>query len=275
MKKISIVVPCYNEERSLPLFYSKILQVTKKLQSEFQVDFELVFIDDGSKDNTLHEIKEINSKDRRVKYLSFSRNFGKESAIYAGLKHSNGDYICLIDADLQHPPKLIREMYLKIVNEGYDCVATFRTSRKGDPRIRSFFSRLFYKIMNIFSDIKMKEGAQDFRLMTRAVVDSILDMGEKNRFSKGIFSWVGFNTYWIECENYERIAGSTKWSFWSLFRYSLEGIFSFSITPLVISSIIGILMCIGSLLFLIFVVIKTIFYGDPVDGYPTLISVIY
>ncbi len=273
MGKISVVVPCYNEEESLPYFYDEICKVAEKLNN---LDFEFLFINDGSKDKTLDVLRELNVKDERVRYASFSRNFGKESAIYAGLKLSTGDYVTTLDADLQDPPKLIIEMYDIISNKDndYDCVATKRSTRTGEPPIRSMFAKLFYKIINKISNTNIVDGARDFRLMTRQMVDAILSMCEYNRFSKGIFSWVGFNTKWIEYKNIERVAGKTKWSFWKLFLYSIDGIIAFSTAPLVISTIIGCLFCIIAIIMVIFIVISTLIYGNSVGGWPSLTCII-
>lgn len=232
---LSIVVPCYNEQKMVSIFYSEIIKIAKQIEDK--LDIELIFIDDGSKDKTLEEIKGLSQNDVRVKYISFSRNFGKESAIYAGLKKSLGDYIAIMDVDLQDPPNLIIQMYLDIINEGFDCVATRRVTRKGEPPIRSFFARMFYFLINKISKTEIVDGARDFRLMTRQVVDAVLSLNEYNRFSKGIFSWVGFKTKWLEYENVERAAGETKWSFWKLLIYSLDGIIAFSTVPLALSSI--------------------------------------
>ena len=226
MDKISIVVSCYNEEESLPLFYQEMEKVRKKDFND--VEMEYIFVDDGSKDRTLEELKELEKQDVKVKYISFSRNFGKESAMLAGLEHAEGNYITLMDADLQDPPALLRQMYEIIKNEGYDCVGTRRVTRKGEPPIRSFFARIFYKLINKMSNVEMVDGARDYRLMKKQVVDAIISMGEYNRYSKGIFSFVGFKTKWLEYENIERVAGETKWSFWKLFKYAIEGITAFS-----------------------------------------------
>lgn len=236
---ISIIVPCYNEEHAIPYFYKAITEHSTLMKNEFGVDFEYLFINDGSVDNTLTVLKEYANKDNRVKYISFSRNFGKESAMYAGLKNASGNYIAIMDADLQDPPYLLTEMYKTIIESDYDCVATRRTTRIGEPPIRSFFARCFYKLINRISKTDIVDGARDYRLMTRQMVNAIIDMGEYNRFSKGIFGWVGFNTKWIEYENVERVAGETKWSFWKLFLYSLDGITAFSTIPLALSSILG------------------------------------
>lgn len=231
MEKISIVVPCYFEEKSLPLFYEAVDDVSKRMSD---VEFEIIFVNDGSTDKTLAIMKEYSKIDERVKYIGLSRNFGKESALYAGLESSTGDYVAVMDADLQDPPELLLEMYSSLKNEEYDCVATRRVDRKGEPAIRSFFAKCFYKLINKISNADIVDGARDFRLMKRKMVDSILQIKEYNRFSKGIFGWVGFNTKWLEYENVERIAGETKWSFWKLFKYSIEGIVAFSTVPLLI-----------------------------------------
>ncbi|MEI8217335.1 MAG: glycosyltransferase family 2 protein [Eubacteriales bacterium] len=271
MKKISIVVPCYCEEASLPLFYESIEKVSLKLS---ECCFEFIFIDDGSKDNTLQIIKDLKIKDQRVEYISFSRNFGKEAAIYAGLQNSKGDYVVVIDADLQHSPDLIPEMYNLVVNEGYDCVATRRTNRAGEPFFRSFFAKQFYKFINKVSKVEFVDGAMDFRFMTRQVVQAILNVKEYNRFSKGIFEWVGFRRTYIECPNIPRIAGNSNWSFWGLLLYSLDGIIAFSTVPLAIASFTGLLFCFLAITLICYVVVKTLLYGDPVAGYPTLICII-
>lgn len=270
MDKISVVVSCYNEQEALPLFYEEITKVSNKMKN---VEFEFIFVNDGSKDKTLEIIKSFRKNDERVKYISFSRNFGKEAAMYAGLKKASGDYVAIMDADLQDPPKLLIEMYDILEKKEYDCVATRRVSRKGEPPIRSFFARLFYKLINKISKAEIVDGARDFRLMTRQMVDAILSMEEYNRFSKGIFGWVGFNTKWIEYENVERAAGETKWSFWKLFKYSIEGIIAFSTAPLVISTIMGILFCFLAFLLIIFIVAKTLIYGDPVSGWPSMVCI--
>ena len=273
MAKISIIVPCYNEEESLPLFYKEIEKIRNKDFAE--IELEYIFVNDGSKDNTLKEIKALEEQDEKVKYISFSRNFGKESAMFAGLEASTGDYVTLMDADLQDPPALLRQMYDIIKNQGYDCVGTRRVTRKGEPPIRSFFARIFYKLINKMSDVEMVDGARDYRLMTRQMVDAIISMKEYNRYSKGIFSFVGFKTKWLEYENVERVAGETKWSFWKLFKYAIEGITAFSTFPLILSSIIGLLFCFISFLLIIIIIIKTLIYGDPTSGWPSLVCIIF
>ena len=271
-KKISIVVPCYNEEDVLSYFYKEI----KKQEREMDyVSFEYIFVNDGSRDNTLKVLKKLANKDKSVYYLSFSRNFGKEAAMYAGLQYATGDFVTIMDADLQDPPSLLKEMYDGIVKEGYDCVATRRVTRKGEPKIRSFFARCFYKIINRLSDIEMVDGARDFRLMTRQMVDSILELKEYNRYTKGLFSFVGYHTKWLEYENVERRAGKTKWSFFGLFAYALEGIIAFSMKPLIISAIIGLLFFLISFIMIFVIIIKTLMFGDPVSGWPSTICIIF
>ena len=273
MEKISVVVSCYNEEKALPLFYEEMERVRKQ-DFEGNVDFEYIFVNDGSKDKTLDIIRELRKKDSKVRYVSFSRNFGKESAMFAGLEASNGDYVTLMDADLQDPPSLLKQMYNAIVNEGYDSVGTRRVTRKGEPPIRSICARMFYKIINKISNIEMVDGARDYRLMKRQVVNAIISLKEYNRYSKGLFSFVGFNTKWIEYENVERVAGETKWSFWKLFKYALEGITAFSTTPLILSYILGIIFCVIAFLAIVFIIVKTLVYGDPTAGWPSLACII-
>ncbi len=268
MDLLSIVVPCFNEEESVEIFFKEIQKVLA------DQNYEIIYINDGSSDNTLKEIKKLANENSNIKYISFSRNFGKESAIYAGLKNASGDLVCLIDVDLQHPPSLIPEMIETIFNEDYDVVAARRVSRKGEPAIKSFFSHSFYKIFNRISEIELVEGATDYRVMTRQVVDSILELSEYNRFSKGLFHWVGFNTKWIPYENIERIAGETTWSFWGLVQYSIEGIVAFTTIPLSISTFIGTIISIIAFIYMIFIVIRYLIYSDPVQGYPTIMCVI-
>lgn len=269
MKKlISAIVPCYNEEESLPIFYKTICEVAAKLK---EADFEFLFVNDGSKDRTLPILRELAKKDSRVRYLSFSRNFGKEAGMLAGLEHARGDYVAILDADLQDPPEYFIEMY-RILEEGeYDCVNLYREDRKGEGKIRSFFSDAFYKVYRRITNIQLRSGARDFRLMTRQVVNCILEMKEYNRFTKGIFSWVGFNTKWIGYSNVERVAGETKFSFRSLVKYSINGITSFSTYPLSIASGCGILCCVIAVLMALYFLFKTLIFGDPVAGFPTLI----
>ena len=271
MKKISVVVPCYNEQEALPIFY---VETTQELEKIPNVTWEFVLVDDGSKDKTLETMQKLAEKDERVKYISFSRNFGKEGAMYAGLENATGDYIVLMDADLQDPPALLGRMVKEIEENGYDCVGTRRVTRKGEPPIRSFFARMFYKLMAKISKTEIVDGARDFRMMKREMVDAVVKMCEYNRFSKGILSWVGFKTLWLEYENIERVAGQTKWNFWKLFIYSIDGIVAFSTAPLVISSLLGIGICFIAFCLMLFYAGKAIFLGDPVSGFPTLISVI-
>ena len=271
MAKLSIVVPCYNEEAALPLFYQEVCRVAGEMAP---VEFEFLFVDDGSRDGTLPLLRQLAARDARVRFLSFSRNFGKEAGMLAGLQHAKGDFVALMDADLQDPPALLPELYRAVTEEGYDCAATCRTTRQGEPPIRSFFAKLFYKIINRISDADIVDGARDYRLMRRSVVDAILSLGEYNRFSKGIFGWVGFRTKWVPYENVERAAGETKWSFWKLLLYSLEGIVAFSTAPLAIASVLGALLCFGSAVAIVVVVCKTLLFGDPVGGWPSMMCVL-
>lgn len=270
-KLISIIVPCYNEEEAIPIFYKEISKVFDTMKD---VDFEVLFVDDGSKDNSLKTMRDFSKKDSRIRYLSFSRNFGKESAMFAGMEHAKGDFVAIMDVDLQDPPDLLPEMFLKVQNGECDCVATRRVTRKGEPPIRSLFAKMFYRFINKISKTEIMDGARDYRLMTRQMVDSILAMKEYNRFSKGIFSWVGFKTHWLEYENIERSAGETKWSFWKLLIYSFDGIIAFSTAPLAIASILGFLCFFAALIWIVIIVGKTLIFGDPVPGYPSLVSVI-
>ena len=259
MKLVSIIVPCYNEEEVLPMFYEEIQKVMQQMRDEHpELMFELVFIDDGSKDKTLEILRRMALEDGRVRYISFSRNFGKEAGMYAGLENSRGDYVVVMDADLQHPPAFLPKMYNYVKDGEFDCATTRRVSREGESKVRSAFARLFYKIMNKISQTEIVDGAQDFRFMTRQMVNAILDMHEYNRFSKGIFSWVGFRTKYIEYENVERPVGTSSWSFWGLFKYSLEGIFAFSTAPLAISAILGALILVIAVIFLIVLIVKAI-----------------
>jgi glucosyltransferase len=271
-KLCSCIVPCFNEEEVIPIYYREMQKVRK--QEEGKIDFEIIFIDDGSKDKTLEVIKKLNEQDDSVHYVSFSRNFGKEAALYAGLEHAKGEYVVTMDVDLQDPPYLIPEMIRCIEEEGYDSVATRRVTRKGEPPIRSFFARRFYSLINKISDADIVDGARDFRMMKRSMVEAILSMPEYNRFTKGIFGWVGFNTKWLEFQNVERAAGETKWSFWKLFRYALEGIIAFSTVPLTVVSLIGVIVCAIAFLFLLFVVIRAAAFGDPVAGWPSLVCIV-
>ena len=272
MKKISVIVPCYNEQEAIPFFYDEIVKISKIMEND--AEFEYLFINDGSKDKTINVLRELAKRDERVKYVSFSKNFGKEAAMYAGLEKSSGDYIAVMDVDLQDPPELLVQMFQDLESGEYDCVATRRVSRKGEPPIRSLFAKLFYSMINKISKTEIVDGARDYRLMTRQMVDAILEVKEYNRFSKGIFSWVGFNTKWLEYDNVERRAGETKWSFWKLLKYSLDGIVAFSTVPLSIASILGLLLCFIAFVLIIVIVVKTLAFGDPVAGYPSLMCVI-
>ena len=277
MKHISIVVPCYNEEEALPLYYEAMLPVLETLRAQ-GADVDFVFVDDGSQDGTLRVLRDLHEKDGRCGYVSFSRNFGKEAAMYAGLQHAKGDYVAVMDADLQDPPDMLPDM-LRILEESpaddpVDCVGTRRTDRKGEPPIRSFFARCFYRLINRISKTEIVDGARDYRLMTRRMVDAILSLSEYNRFSKGIFSWVGFKTRWLEYVNRERVAGETKWSFRKLFLYSIDGITAFSTAPLAIASFSGMAICAVSFIALLFVFIRALVFGDPVAGWPSMICII-
>lgn len=268
---VSVIVPCYNEEESLPLFYQEIKRIRAKL-SEFR--FELIFVDDGSKDQTAKLMRELAACDSEVRYILFSRNFGKESAMYAGLKNAEGDYVVIMDADLQHPPAMILEMIHAIKEEGYDSAATRRIDRKGEPPVRSFFAKQFYKLMNKISQTELVDGAQDYRMMTRQYVNSLLELSEYNRFSKGLFGWVGFETKWLPHENTERVAGETKWSFWKLLKYSIDGIVAFSTAPLALAMAVGILFAFLAFLLVIMIVVRTVIFGDPVAGWPSMACLI-
>lgn len=272
MALLSVVVPCYNEEENVHYFYEELLK-NQPFFEEKKMDVEVIYVDDGSKDGTVAEVKKLAQNDERVKMVSFSRNFGKEAAIFAGFQKAKGDYVVMMDADLQDPPSLLPEMF-SYIEQGYDSVATRRVSRKGEPPIRSFFARMFYKLMNKISKADIVDGARDYRLMTRQVVDSILSMGEYNRFSKGIFGWVGYETKWIEYENIERVHGETKWSFWKLFIYSIEGITAFSTVPLAIASIMGVLFCAAAFVMILFILIRSLVWTDPVGGWPSLVCII-
>ena len=272
---LSIVVPCYNEQEALPYFYKEICRVAEEMKSSHGADFEFIFVDDGSKDKTLSIARELHKQDERVRYISFSRNFGKEAGILAGLEASRGDYVAMMDADLQDPPALLPQMLDALLEEDYDCAATRRTNRKGEPPIRSFFARMFYKIINRLSDADIVDGARDYRLMRRRMVDAILALPEYNRFSKGIFGWVGFKTKWLEYVNVERVAGETKWSFWKLFLYSLEGIVAFTTAPLALASLIGIIFCVLAFVMILFIIVRTLLFGDPTSGWPSLVCIIF
>lgn len=270
MEKISIVVPCYNEEKVIPIFYKEVEKVRLTME---KICFEYIFVDDGSRDGSLDVMKELTLQNKNVKFISFSRNFGKEAAMYAGFSHADGDFVCVMDVDLQDPPRLLPEMYDYIKKDGYDCVGTRRVTRKGEPPVRSFFARVFYKLINRISKTEMVDGARDYRLMTRQMVDSILTMKEYNRYSKGLFSFVGFKTKWIEYENVSRVLGNSKWNFWSLFVYAIDGILAFSTGPLVLSALLGILFCLISFVAVLVIVIKTICFGDPVGGWPSMVCI--
>lgn len=265
--KVSIVVPCYNEEKTVPLFFNEV----EKFKGIHE--FEYLFIDDGSRDNTLQAIKALANDHEYVRFISFSRNFGKEAALYAGLQASTGDLVSVMDVDLQDPPDLLPEMIETIMQSDIDCVGTRRSTRDGEPPIRSFFAKKFYQLINKISDTEMVDGARDFRLMTRQMVDAILELTEYNRFSKGLFSWVGFKTKYISFENRERVAGETSWSFWKLFNYSIDGIVNFSDAPLTIASFVGALSCIGSGLAILFIILRALLYGDPTAGWPSMVSI--
>lgn len=272
---LSIVVPCYNEQEALPYFYEEICRVAGEMKASHGAEFEFIFVDDGSKDKTLSIARELHKQDERVRYISFSRNFGKEAGILAGLEAAKGDYVAMMDADLQDPPALLPRMLDALLKEDYDCAATRRTNRKGEPPIRSFFARMFYKIINRLSDADIVDGARDYRLMRRRMVDAILALPEYNRFSKGIFGWVGFKTKWLEYVNVERVAGETKWSFWKLFLYSLEGIVAFTTAPLALASLIGIIFCVLAFVMILFIIVRTLLFGDPTSGWPSLVCIIF
>ena len=274
MKLVSIVVPCYNEEKVLPLFYAEITKVMSQMQEKYpELDFELLFINDGSKDGTLQEFRKMAKMDHRVRYVSFSRNFGKEAGMYAGLQHAKGDYVVIMDADLQHPPALIPHM-IESVNNGHDCCAAYRTSRKGEKKIRSFFSQRFYKFNNKLTDSNMPYGAVDYRIMCRKMVDSIVSMKEVQRFSKGLFCWVGFDTEWIPYENVERTLGTSKWSFKGLTRYAMDGIFSFSVKPLKFLAIMGFIISGIAIVYALYILIKTLTMGIDLPGYASTMIVL-
>lgn len=265
---LSIVVPCYNEEETIPFFYSETNKVLKTMPFK-SADF--VFVDDGSTDKTLKVLQNLSSKDENVHYVSFSRNFGKESALYAGLSKAQGEFVAVMDADLQAPPSLLPKMLDAIQNEGFDCAATRRTTRKNEPKLRSFFAHLFYKIMNKMSDVPVVDGARDFRLMTKKYKNAVLSLAERNRFTKGIFPWVGFKTKWFEYENVERVAGKTKWSFWKLFLYSIDGIIGFSTKPLAFSAIAGVISLFAAFVLIVLIVVRKLIFGDAVQGWASLV----
>ena len=270
-EKISIIVPCYNEEEVLPIFYKEINRVSKEMKS---VDFEFLFINDGSRDKTLDILRDLSKKDKRVRFISFSRNFGKEAGMYAGLENATGDYVAIMDADMQDPPEMVKTMYDSIQNEGYDCVALYTKNHKDYSFIRKFFTKCWYKLIGMISATPQVPGARDFRLMKRKMVDAIISMGEYNRYSKGIFSFVGFNTKWIDYTAPGRVAGVTKWSFWKLFKYALEGILAFSTTPLILAALVGLIFCLIAFLVIVFIIVKTIVWGDPVSGWPSLACIV-
>ncbi len=272
MEYLSAIVPCYNEQDTVEDFYNEFIKNEEFFKSK-DMDFEILYVNDGSKDKTVEEIKKLHEKDSRVRLISFSRNFGKEAAMYAGLQKAKGDYVVIMDVDLQDPPSLLPEMF-EGIKEGYDSVATRRVSRKGEPPIRSFFARAFYKLMKRISKTEIMDGARDYRLMTRQVVDAILSMEEYNRFTKGIFGWVGFETKWIEYENIERVKGETKWNFWKLFLYSIEGITAFSTAPLSFAAVMGVVFCILAVVLIVIIVIRTVIFGDPTSGWPSLVCII-
>ncbi len=274
MGLLSVIVPCFNEQEAIPFFYKEITKTAEEMTKIWSdLEFEFLFIDDGSKDGTLAVVEGLRQNDKRVRFVSFSRNFGKESALFAGLTYSKGDYIVTMDADLQDPPALLPEMYRAVTEEGYDSAATRRVTRKGEPVIRSFFARLFYRLINKMSSADIVDGARDYRIMKRRMVDAILSMHEYNRFTKGIYGWIGFKTKWIEFENVERVAGETKWSFWKLFKYAMEGIIGFSTMPLSIATWFGILMAMISFLGIIFIIVKKLIYGDPTSGWSSLVCI--
>ncbi|MCI5773559.1 MAG: glycosyltransferase family 2 protein [Erysipelotrichaceae bacterium] len=269
MSLLSIVVPCYNEQETVALFYA----ATDKVLKTMELDYEIIYVNDGSKDATLQKCIELQQQHPDcIKVIDFSRNFGKEGALLAGLEHAKGDYITVMDADLQDPPEYLPKMF-ELINQGYDIVGTRRVSRQGEPPIRSFFARQFYKLINRFTEVEIVDGARDYRLMTRQVVDAILSLKEYHRFSKGLFVWVGFKTKYLEYENVERVAGETSWSFWGLLKYAIEGIIAFTIAPLRIATFMGIIISFIAFCSLIFVVGRALIFGDPVDGWPSMVSI--
>ena len=275
MKEIlSCIVPCYNEEKALPYFFKEIVKVADEMSGTNDLCFEILFVDDGSRDHTLQILKDYSKTDSRIRYISFSRNFGKEAAMFAGLENVSGDYVAVMDADMQDPPSLLPQMYAILQDEEYDSVATRRVDREGEPPIRSFFARLFYKIINRISDADIVHGARDFPLMKLSMMDAILSMNGYNRVSNRILGWVGFHTKWLPYENIERVAGETKWSFWKLFKYSIQGIVAFSTAPLAIASVIGIISCLISFIMVLYIVGRTLLFGDPVGGWPSLVCII-
>ncbi len=267
---LTIITPCYNEEEAVNYFYDEVIKALKKID----LDYEILFVNDGSKDKTLEKCIELKKKNDKIKIINFSRNFGKEAAMLAGLRESKGDYVVIMDTDLQDPPALLPEMLEYVQSGEYDSVATYRVSRKGEPPIRSFFARMFYKLINKMVDVEIVDGARDYRLMNRTMVNAILELGEYHRFSKGIFSWVGFKTKYLEYENVERVAGETKWSFWKLFKYAIDGIVGFTTVPLRLATIVGALVSLFGFIYMIYIVFKAVFFGDPVAGFPSLIVII-
>ncbi|MBQ9122643.1 MAG: glycosyltransferase family 2 protein [Lachnospiraceae bacterium] len=272
MSLLSVIIPCYNEQENVPYFYEEFMK-NEDFFEQRGLEIELIYVNDGSKDQTVAEVKKLHERDARVHLISFSRNFGKEAAMYAGLEKCKGDYAVIMDVDLQDPPALLPDMFAGL-DEGYDCVATRRVSRKGEPPIRSLFARMFYRLMKRISKTEIMDGARDYRLMTRQVVDAIVSMREYNRFTKGIFGWVGFETKWLEYENIERVKGETKWSFWKLLIYSIDGITAFSTVPLSIAAFMGVLFCLFAALLIVFIVVRTSIFGDPVSGWPSLVCII-
>ena len=272
MSLLSVIVPCYNEEENVALFYEELMK-NGVFFAENNIELEIIYIDDGSTDGTCAQVKKLHGQDERVHLVSFSRNFGKEAAMYAGMENAGGDYVAIMDADLQDPPGLLPEMF-SYMEQGYDSVATRRVSRKGEPPIRSFFARVFYRLMKNISRTEIVDGARDYRLMTRQMVDAILSMKEYNRFTKGIFGWVGFRTKWLEYENVERVKGETKWSFWKLFLYSLDGIAAFSTVPLMLASVVGLFFCFFAFMMILFIIVRKLIFGDPVSGWASLVCII-
>ena len=273
METISIIIPCYNEEEAIPVYYETMVRQMDEMEEQQKVQFELIFVDDGSKDHSLFEMRRLAQKDMRCRYLSFSRNFGKEAAMYAGLQAAKGDYVTVMDVDLQDPPSLLPKMYAMLQSGTCDCVAARRSSREGEGKIKSFLSNAFYGVINRLSRTEIVSGARDYRLMSRKMVDAVLEMSEYNRFSKGIFSWVGFKTKWFAYQNVERVAGQTKWNFWSLFKYSIEGIVGFSTQPLVMAALAGVIFCLAAFVGIIFVVVRALLFGDPTAGWPSMVCI--
>ena len=274
METISIIIPCYNEEEAIPVYYETMVRQMDEMEEQQKVQFELIFVDDGSKDHSLFEMRRLAQKDMRCRYLSFSRNFGKEAAMYAGLQAAKGDYVTVMDVDLQDPPSLLPKMYAMLQSGTCDCVAARRSSREGEGKIKSFLSNAFYGVINRLSRTEIVSGARDYRLMSRKMVDAVLSMSEYNRFSKGIFSWVGFRTKWFDYKNVERVAGQTKWNFWSLFKYSIEGIVGFSTAPLVMAAGLGVLFCALAFIGIIFVIARALIFGDPTSGWPSMVCIV-